>query len=213
MVSIQFIKTLIEVHCSCVDNSGLELKSLLNIDFSCIVNRSNEYFSPSNLSSLTANLLKNDLFLIHFNVRNLSKNKTKMHELIDLMVTKPNVIAISETKLNSNSVSNVNLSNYKFFRNDSPIKAGGVGLYINDAIKCHLRNDLFLNLDKCENSLLEIECKDLTFILAVTYRHPNQDLTSFRNKFCNQLKDLENKKTNYVVSGDFNINIICHMSN
>ena len=178
---------------------GLELKSLLNIDFSCIVNRSDEYFSPSNLSSLTANLLKNDLFLIHFNVRSLSKNKTKMHELIDLMVTKPNLIAISETKLNPNSVSNVNLSNYKFFRNDSPTNAGGVGLYINDAIKCHLRNDLFLNLDKCEDLWLEIECEDLTFILAVIYRHSNQDLTSFHNK----LKDLENKKINYVVSGKY----------
>ena len=91
---------------------GLELKLLLNINFSCIVNRSDEYFSPLNLSSLTANLLKNDLFLIHFNVRSLSKNKTKMHELIDLMATKPNVTAVSETKLNPNSVSNVNLSNY-----------------------------------------------------------------------------------------------------
>ena len=186
----------------------LELKSLLNIDFSSIVNRSDKYFSPSNLSSLTANLTKNDLFLTHFNVRSLSKNKTKMHKLINLMVTKPNVIAISEIKLNPNSVSNVNLSNYKFFRNDSPTNAGGVGLYINEAIKCHLRNDLFLNLDKCEDLWLEIECKVATFILAVIYRHPNQDLTSFHNKFYNQLKDLENKKINNVVSGDFNTNIL-----
>ena len=115
---------------------------------------------------------------MHFNVGSLSKNKTKMHELIDLMVTKPNGIAISETKLNPNSVSTVNLSNYKFFRNDSPTNAGGVGLYINDAIKCCLRNDLFLNLIKCEDLWLEIECKDSTLILALIYRHPNQDLTS-----------------------------------
>ena len=73
-----------------------------------------------------------------------------MHELIDLMVTKPNVIAVSETKFSPNSVSNVNLSNYKFFRNDSPTNAGGVGLYTDDAIKCCLRNDLFLYLDNCE---------------------------------------------------------------
>ena len=105
-----------------------------------------------------------------------------MHELIDLMVTKPNVIAVSETKLNPNSVSNVNLSNYKFFRNDSPTNAGGVGLYINDAIKCCLRNDLFLNLDNCEDLWLEIECKNSTFILAVIYRHPNQDLPSFHDQ-------------------------------
>ena len=131
-----------------------------------------------------------------------------MHEFIDLMVTKPNVTVISETKLNPTSVSNVNLSNYKFFRNDSPTNAGGVGLYIKDALKCHLRNDLFLNLDKCEDLWLEIECKDSTFILAVIYRHPNQDSTSFHNKFYNQFKDIENKKINYIVFGDFNINIL-----
>ena len=33
-------------------------------------------------------------------------------------------------------------------------------------------------------------------------------MTSFHGKFYNQLKDLENKKINYVVSGDFNINIL-----
>ena len=54
----------------------------------------------------------------------------------------------------------------------------------------------------------EIECKDSTFILAVFYRQPNQDLTSFHNKSYNQLKDPENKKINYIVSGDFNINIL-----
>ena len=91
----------------------------------------------------------------------------------------------SHIYFNPNSVSNVTLSNYKFFQNDSPSNAGGVGFCINDAIKCCLRNDLFLNLDKCEELWLEIECEDSIFILAVVYRHSNQDLTSFHNKFCN----------------------------
>ena len=68
--------------------------------------------------------------------------------------------------------------------------------------------DLLLNLDNCEDLWLEIECKESTFILAVIYRHPNQDLLSFHYNFHNQLKDLENKKINYVVSGDFNLNIL-----
>ena len=42
----------------------------------------------------------------------------------------PDEIAISETKLNSNSSSNNNIPHYNFLHNDSPTNAGDVGFYI-----------------------------------------------------------------------------------
>ena len=51
-------------------------------------------------------------------------------------------IAIPETKLHANSVSNVHISNYKLFRTDSNTCADGVCFYI--TIKFRLRNDLLL---------------------------------------------------------------------
>ena len=74
-----------------------------------------EYCSPCKLSKLTSTLTKNDFFIQHFNVRSLSKNKEKIEEFFDGITRLPDAIAISETKLNSNNVSNFNVPNYTFF--------------------------------------------------------------------------------------------------
>ena len=165
-----------------------------------------EYFSPCKLSKLSSTLTKNDFFIQHFNVRSLPKNKEKIEEFFDDMTRLPDVIAISETKLNSNSVSNLNLPNYTFLRKDSPTCAGGVGFYIKGNMQYRLRNDLTLNIQHCEDLWIELETKKTNFIIAVIYRHPNKLLLSFQEKLCNTLTDLENSNLNYIVCGDINVN-------
>ena len=95
----------------------------------------------------------------------------------------PEVIAVSETKLNSFSTSNVNIPNYKLLRNDSNTCAGEVGLYIEDTIKLRVRDDLLLNLQHCEDLWIEIESKFSTFIFALIYRHPKQKFLYFTKNF------------------------------
>ena len=70
-----------------------------------------DYCSPCKLSKLSSTLTKNDFFIQHFNVRSLSKNKEKIEEFFDGITRLPDAIAISERKLNSNSVSNLNIPN------------------------------------------------------------------------------------------------------
>ena len=82
-------------------------------------------FLPANMSKLSSTLTKNDFFIQHFNVRSLPKNKEKIEEFFDGITRLPDVIAISETKLNSNSVSNLNLTNYTYLRKDSPTCSRG----------------------------------------------------------------------------------------
>ena len=72
------------------------------------------------------------------------KTNAKLTNFFNDMKRLPDVIAISETKLHANSVSNVHISNYRLLRTDSNTCAGGVHLYINDTIKFRLRNDLLL---------------------------------------------------------------------
>ena len=106
----------------------------------------------------------------------------------------PDVVAISETKSNSRTISNENISNYKFLHNDSAPCAGGVGLYIKEALKFRLRNDLLLHLQDCEDLWLKIESKKSNFILALIYRHPKQKLSLFNVKLCENLNNLESTK-------------------
>ena len=68
----------------------------------------------------------------------------------------PDAIAISETKLNSNSSSNNNIPHYNFLHNDSSTNAGDVGFYIKDTLQFYLRDDLSLNLSNCEDLWIQI---------------------------------------------------------
>ena len=120
----------------------------------------------------------------------------------------PDVVAISETKLNASSVSNINFDYYKFFHNDSVTCAGGVGLYVRETLKFQLPDDLLLHLQNCEDLWLEIESKETNFILGVIYRHPKQKLSLFNDKLCDTLSLLESNKVNYIVCGDTNINLL-----
>ena len=94
----------------------------------------------------------------------------------------PDAIAISETKLHANSVSNVHISNYKLLRTVSNTCAGGVCFCIKDTVKFRLRNNLFLKLKHCEDLRLEVKCKGSNLIVAVVYRDPNQYKLSFQDK-------------------------------
>ena len=156
--------------------------SVLNHTFdSSIKNISyDKYFSSSKLSNCATGLCKKDFFLVHFNARSVPKNKYKSDEFLNDMKRLPDVIAYSETKLHADSVSNVHISKYKLLHTDSNACAGGVCLYIKDIIKFRLRNDLLLKIKHFEDLWLELECKRSNLIVvAVVYRHPNQDMLSF----------------------------------
>ena len=71
---------------------------------SCI--RYDDYFSTTKFSELTSTLQNDDFNVVHFNARSLSKNFNKIEEFLCDMSRFPDVVAISETKLNTNCTSN-----------------------------------------------------------------------------------------------------------
>ena len=60
-------------------------------------------------------------------------------------------MAIAETRLSSNSVSNFEISNYNFFHTDSPTPAGGAAIYVNKALKAIPRPDFKIDLPLVES--------------------------------------------------------------
>ena len=85
----------------------------------------------------------NDLSLVHVNIRSLSKNLSKFEKMLDRLDREPDIICITETKLNENMIpgadqsvhSNpniINLPGYKFYHTISTTNAGGAGLYVSN---------------------------------------------------------------------------------
>ena len=62
---------------------------------------------------------QNDLSILHFNARSLKKNKEKIEELLNEIGYLPDIIAISESKIKTNTVDNISLAQYSFLHKDS----------------------------------------------------------------------------------------------
>ena len=173
------------------------------------------YFTTQEISNILAMNNKNDLSIFHLNTRSLAKKKENIEEFVNLINCKPEIIAISETKINSNSTVNFSIPQYFFLHVDSKTNAGGVALYIKENIRFKVRNDLNVQVDKCENLWIEIEQKPhfKKLIVGVIYRHPTYDFKTFENKLIDLLISFEDKKCEYVIIGDININLMMSDSN
>ena len=63
-------------------------------------------------------------------MRSLQKNLALFEDFLYSLDKRPEILAVTETRLNANSVYNVNLLNYELYHTDSPPSAGGSAIYI-----------------------------------------------------------------------------------
>ena len=84
------------------------------------------------LNSPCIHFKKNELFLLHLNMRSLQKNFDNLCNFLSKLPTIPHVIGISETKIKDKPLLNVSIPGYTFLHNNSLSNAGGVGVYVAD---------------------------------------------------------------------------------
>ena len=99
------------------------------------INPHSDYFSLSKVNNELNNSKGKCISLFHCNIRSLTKNLTLLNDMLYSLDCRPDIIAITETQLNPNSTSNVDLSNYHLFHPDSPTLAGGTALYVSKNFK------------------------------------------------------------------------------
>ena len=144
-------------------------------------------------------ITKQTLHFLHANMRSLTKNFDLLQELLNEMPHLPDLIAISETKLNENSSLNlINLPGYCFINQNSMSAFGGVGLYIKHNIPFVERRNINFFTNKYESIWVELNKQDKTtknLIIGVVYRHPHSSNTEFTDELLKLMYDLskENK--------------------
>ena len=167
------------------------------------------YYSVSDLEKLVSSLNKTSLSLFHFNARSLGKNLDKIEEFFSLLNYSPAIIAVSETKINFNSVRNVCLPSYSLLTHNSKTQAGGVGLYTHNSLQATKNTDFDLDLPGCEDLWVEInQQRNKKLIVGLIYRHPTHDFKNFQKRLLSTIFTLENNKYDYIICGDFNIDIL-----
>ena len=147
--------------------------------------------------------------VMQFNVRSLQKNLTSLNDFILTVKETPEIIAISETKLQDENIYNISIPGYVFLNTNSPTRAGGVGLYISKELTFIRRRGLEITGDVIESYWIEITReKEKNIVIGCIYRHPATDCAKLHNALKEKLSNLNNKSKEVFVLGDININFL-----
>jgi len=60
----------------------------------------------------------------------------------------------------------------------------------------------------CEDLWIEFQSRKQSIILSTIYKHLNSDLLAFQDKLEETLIKSENTKSNYIINGDINVNLL-----
>ena len=121
----------------------------------------------------------------------------------------PDVIAITETWLNTSSFFQPFINGYNYVNGYLNKRIGGVGMFIKESIKYKVLNEFSLNTEATEELWIELSPHDSSKMLySVIYRHPHAKLCGqFKTAFEDTIFKLNSIQKNYFIFGDFNIDL------
>ena len=169
----------------------------------------NPYFSTSDMNQMFTKATTN-FSVFRLNIHSLAKSFYKLEDFVSTLNKAPSCIAISETWLNSGSaVGKIQLQNYTFIHKPSSTRAGSVGLYIQNCLNYSACHDIFMPSSNCESLWVKIKTNSSKFIyLVVIYRHPNQQFDDFERGLNGLLTKFNLNNNEYIITGDFNIDLL-----
>ena len=79
------------------------------------INPQSEYYIVSKLNNIFNTAQGKGISLFHCNIRSLTKHLTLLNDVLYSLDSRPDIVAITETRLSFNSISNLDIPNYNFF--------------------------------------------------------------------------------------------------
>ena len=140
------------------------------------------------INSLNRTVSKQDLLIMHFNVRSIQKKFDQLLMILTELQKLPNIIALTEAKLSPNQIpTNTDLEGNEFVHCDSSSKSRGVGFYIKQAITYELKRNINLDLANVKDQQIEVQTKINSVAIGVIYRYPSNlinDYELFSSRLC-----------------------------
>lgn len=188
------------------------LHSNIDPDFNLLdaFTSSSPYYSIINfLNMINNNDLNSNNFLsiLHINSRSLLNKLSDLLLLNNAIGNYFNVIVISETWLNDESVNLIDLPGYNFlFKNRSNKKGGGVGIFLKLGLDYTLFDNALSTDDVSECLCIEIKFHNSSAIIFAIYRPPNSDPYHLIHQLDLAFSNLKSSSKVYLV-GDFNLDL------
>ena len=138
--------------------------------------------------------------LFHVNIRSLRKNIEKLSMILADLQVPPQIIALSETKINKKQGVNfsTSLEGYNFLHSNCDTLWLGelefILIYINNRLSYQLRNDIPTTFGNSESLRIEVCICNKKCAIVVIYRHPINDIHTFTHNLSETLHYLSNSK-------------------
>ena len=184
-----------------------EIYSHLNFD------SMSNYFDLKEYNNMSRNFTDNQLHILHFNIRSLPINLTKVEALLDSSNIEPNVMVFSETWFDSSNKDTISFTGYQSFHVVRDNRThGGVSIYVRDNLEAELLTEFsYINLE-IETCTVKLRLNNETYIICGIYRpqSKHEHINEFRKEIAPILNNKLFKKSKCVITGDFNINLLEH---
>ena len=171
------------------------------------------YVSLKEYNEKFSNHNENILSIVHFNIRSLDSNLTQMEAFISNLNQNPDIIAFTETWLDEYNMNEYPIEGYNAFHVvREPQKHGGVSLYVRNTLVCEQIIEFsYLNQD-IEICSVKVSVNDITYTIGAIYRPSNkyENIKKFRKALAPILKSPQFKKSNSILIGDINIDLLIH---
>ena len=170
------------------------------------------YHSLAEYNKIVNDFNSNMLSIIHLNIRSLETNFIQLEALLSI-IPPPDIIALSETWLNNDNkeINKIDGYCYHHIVRQGKIR-GGVGLYIKNSFNFEVLNQFSYVSNEIEICTVVLNINLKSYTIAVVYR-PHQkfdNIKEFRKELAPILKSKYFKKSNTIIVGDFNINLLQH---
>ena len=168
------------------------------------------FYLPNDVYIMPSDIVKSNdkLSLLHINSRSILSKLNDIQVLIDQCGA--NIIAVTETWLNSDNEDFVSINGFKFISSCGFVdRGGGVGLFISNNISFKIVDfaSFSIRVTSFEFLLVKIiQPKSTDTYVGVVYRHPNSNIQLFNLEFFNIIDYFKNK--NIFLLGDFNIDLL-----
>ena len=164
------------------------------------------YIEEEKLSSLEPD--RSDLSIIQLNIRGLLNKQDQIKNLVK--TTKTDIVLLCETWLRKDTEPLVNINSHKFYSNYRTDKiSGGVGILVHKSLQSRLRNELRVESEILEHTVVELKTDTKNILLVSGYRPPNSNVRKFLREYKMLLQSLKQSKNHSIVIGiDHNLDLM-----
>ena len=205
-----------ELNCNLTKNDKKAIKQITNmiIANSDPENENDNFCNYYNIDQFIKKKFPNEnkFSIYHQNIHSLQYHIEDLKILLQTLKHNFDVIAISETKLQKNSQTtiDINIPNYQIEHTPTEAGKGGTLLYISDNLNYKPRKDLAIYESKrLESTFIEIiNTKGKNSIVGCIYKHHNITQNEFMETLSPLLKKITKEKKTCYLTGDFNMNLL-----